>query len=61
MKRCTGRIIDADAAVDMGLALKSLPVDMLHDEAIFSCMDTEDWHEGVRSFAEKRKPDYRGR
>jgi enoyl-CoA hydratase len=97
----TGRIIDADAAVDMGLALKSLPLDMLHDEAILfarelserapismqlakkhlhnsyqleiasvlqleaeailSCMDTEDWHEGVRSFAEKRKPDYKGR
>lgn len=97
----TGRIIDADAAVAMGLALKSLPLDVLLDEAILlarelserapislqlakehlhnsyhrdiasvlqseaeailSCMGTEDWHEGVRSFSEKRKPDYRGR
>ena len=97
----TGRIIDADAAAAMGLALKSLPLEDLLDEAmllarelserapislrlakehlhnsyqrditsvlqseaeaILSCMDTEDWHEGVRSFSEKRKPDYRGR
>lgn len=33
----------------------------LEAEAILSCMDTEDWHEGVRSFAEKRKPVYTGR
>ena len=30
-------------------------------EAILSCMDTEDWHEGVRAFEEKRKPVYQGR
>jgi len=29
-------------------------------EAILSCMNTEDWHEGVRAFMEKRKPVYRG-
>ncbi|MBN2333834.1 MAG: enoyl-CoA hydratase/isomerase family protein [Deltaproteobacteria bacterium] len=30
-------------------------------EAILACMNTEDWHEGVRSFAEKRQPHYEGR
>jgi len=33
----------------------------LEAEAILHCMDTEDWLEGVRSFAEKRKPVYTGR
>jgi len=32
----------------------------LEAEAILSCMDTEDWHEGIRSFEEKRKPVFRG-
>jgi len=30
-------------------------------EAILSCMETEDWREGIRAFAEKRKPRFRGR
>ena len=33
----------------------------LEAEAILACMDTEDWHEGVRAFNEKRKPQYKGR
>jgi len=33
----------------------------LEAEAILSCMDTEDWHEGIRSFNEKRKPLYKGK
>ena len=33
----------------------------LEAEAILSCMDTEDWHEGIRSFNEKRKPIYKGK
>jgi enoyl-CoA hydratase len=30
-------------------------------EAILSCMKTEDWHEGIRSFIEKKKPVFKGR
>jgi enoyl-CoA hydratase len=30
-------------------------------EAILSCMETEDWHEGISAFMEKRKPVYKGR
>jgi enoyl-CoA hydratase len=33
----------------------------LETDAILSCMDTEDWQEGVDSFAQKRKPVYKGR
>ncbi len=33
----------------------------LEREAVLTCMMTEDWQEGVRSFAEKRKPVFRGR
>ncbi len=30
-------------------------------DAILACMNTDDWHEGIRSFAEKRKPEYKGK
>ena len=33
----------------------------LEAEAILSCMDTEDWHEGIQAFNEKRKPIYKGK
>lgn len=39
---------------DLGTVLQ------LETDAILHCMDTEDWQEGVRAFAEKRKPEYRG-
>ena len=32
----------------------------LETDAILACMDTEDWLEGVNSFAQKRNPVYRG-
>ena len=34
---------------------------LCESEAILACMNTEDWQEGVRSFAEKRKPGFKGR
>jgi len=58
------------APVSMGLAKKRLQqspaldietVVHLEAEAILTCMDTEDWHEGIRSFNEKRKPKYKGK
>jgi enoyl-CoA hydratase len=30
-------------------------------ESILSCMETEDWHEGINAFMEKRTPKYRGK
>jgi enoyl-CoA hydratase len=33
----------------------------LETDAILSCMDTEDWAEGTRSFNEKRKPLFKGK
>jgi enoyl-CoA hydratase len=97
----SGKIIDGKCAVDLGLAVKSVPVDELLDQAllfagelsqnaplsmmfaksrlqgsgaldmktvlaletdaILSCMDTEDWHEGITAFMEKRKPVYKGK
>ena len=33
----------------------------LETDAILSCMDTEDWQEGIDAFAQKRKPVFKGR
>lgn len=97
----TGRVLDGRKAVEIGLALKCLPVKELlkaavefgrelaqrapvslafakeliqkapeadleavlaaETEAILACMDTEDWHEGIASFQEKRKPSFKGK
>ena len=97
----SGRIIDGDETVRLGIALLSVPTGELMNtamalakiiaekapismrlakfnlnnsklltlkkalknetEAILSCMETEDWLEGVKSFNEKRKPVYQGK
>jgi enoyl-CoA hydratase len=41
--------LDFDAALD------------LEAKAILACMDSDDWHEGLRAFGEKRKPKFDGR
>ncbi len=96
----TGAVLDGPAAVDLGLALSSHPIDellpaalelarqiaeqapisiafakqqiqdapqrdletvlMAEADAILACMTTADWQEGVDSFAQRRKPVYRG-
>jgi enoyl-CoA hydratase len=33
----------------------------LETEAILSCMESEDWHEGLAAFNQKRKPNFTGR
>ncbi len=64
------RALAERAPVSMDLAKKRLQqspaldietVVHLEAEAILTCMDTEDWHEGIRSFNEKRKPEYKGK
>ena len=96
----TGCVIDGKKAVEMGLALRTYPIDdlfteakafagllasrapvslhwakkriqqmygfdheailLLEADAVFSCMNTEDWHEGIRSFNEGRAPQFKG-
>ncbi len=95
-----GSVIDGERAVELGLALRTYPIEALfaeakafaellaarapvslqwakkrlqqmygfdHDtvllleaDAVFSCMNTEDWHEGIRSFNEGRAPEFKG-
>lgn len=96
----TGTVINGEKAVELGLALRTYPIEELftqtiefarllaarapvslywakkriqqmygfdHDtvllleaDAVFSCMNTEDWHEGIRSFNEGRPPLFKG-
>jgi len=49
------RRLHQSSALDLRTVLQ------LEAEAILTCMETEDWHEGVRAFNEKRKPHYKGK
>lgn len=54
MKFAKKRLQDS-TVLDLGTVLD------LETDAIVSCMDTEDWHEGTNAFNEKRKPIYKGK
>ncbi|MXW66657.1 MAG: enoyl-CoA hydratase/isomerase family protein [Gemmatimonadales bacterium] len=53
--RLAKRLLDRAESVDPEEALR------LEAEALFTCMASEDWREGLEAFAEKRAPVYRGR
>ena len=53
--RLAKQLLDRAEAVDPDEALR------LEAEALFTCMTSEDWREGLAAFAEKRDPVYRGR
>lgn len=49
------KYIHESAFKELGDVLKN------ETDAILSCMETEDWQEGIDAFVEKRKPSYRGK
>jgi enoyl-CoA hydratase len=49
------RRLQQSATLDLATVLA------LETDAILTCMDTEDWAEGTRSFNEKRQPRFRGK
>lgn len=53
--RLAKRLLHDGHRLDLATALER------ETEAILACMDTEDWHEGVRAFAERRRPRFQGR
>ncbi|MFO8074295.1 MAG: enoyl-CoA hydratase/isomerase family protein [Polyangia bacterium] len=53
--RLAKRRLQQPAALDLETVLA------LETQAVLSCMETDDWHEGVRAFAERREPVFEGR
>jgi enoyl-CoA hydratase len=49
------RHLQRSPRIDIGTVLDA------EAEAILDCMETEDWQEGLRAFAERRKPRFRGK
>ena len=52
-RRLAKRLLDRAESIDPDEALR------LEAEALFVCMASEDWQEGLKAFAEKRDPVYR--
>lgn len=53
--RLAKRLLHEAATLSLAEALER------ETEAILACMGTDDWHEGVRAFAERRPPRFEGR
>ena len=53
--RLAKRLLDRAESADPEEALR------LEAEALFTCMASEDWREGLEAFAKKRDPAFRGR
>ncbi len=53
--RLAKRLLNESAELDLDTAL------VAETEAILECMATDDWREGVRAFAERRPPTFKGR
>lgn len=53
--RLAKELIHQAVNVNIETALKN------ETDAIIKCMGTEDWHEGINAFGEKRKPFYKGK
>ena len=68
--RSFARLLAGRAPISMAYAKRLIHEGMHKDlrtvlndeaEAILGCMETEDWHEGIASFAEKRPPRFKGK
>ena len=62
-------VLSARAPIALALAKKQLNAAIMRDydtalvaerEGVLACMMTDDWKEGVRAFAERRRPVYKG-
>jgi enoyl-CoA hydratase len=49
------RLLQRSPDLNLGTVLE------LEAEAILTCMETDDWHEGLRAFTERRPPDFKGK
>ena len=67
--RAFAKVLASRAPVSLQLAKKRMQqfygfdhdsILLLEADAVFTCMNTQDWHEGIRSFNEGRAPQFKG-
>lgn len=51
----------AKQGLQQGRLLDNKTILRFETDSILSCMETEDWLEGIQAFIQKRKPDFKGR